>query len=85
MKRILNKLNQNVQDTLKKFQDTKNKVYKKTKKQINELIGALNKCQCEIENTINRETNKLKMKAENIKKEVTQAMEISEQRIKQKH
>jgi oligoendopeptidase F len=40
---------------LKKFQDTKNKEYEKTQKQINELIGALSKQQSETENTINRE------------------------------
>jgi hypothetical protein len=55
-------VNQNVQEALKKFQHTKNKEYKKTQKHINEIIGALNKCQSETENTINRETNELKMK-----------------------
>jgi hypothetical protein len=39
---MLDKINQNVQEALKKFQDTKNKEYKKTQTQINELIGALN-------------------------------------------
>jgi hypothetical protein len=38
----------------KKFQDTKNKEYEKTQKQINELVGALNKHQSETENTIER-------------------------------
>jgi hypothetical protein len=32
-----------MQETLKKFQDKKNKEYEKTKKQISELIVALNK------------------------------------------
>jgi histidinol dehydrogenase len=50
---------QNVQEAFKKFQDTKNKEYKKTQKQINELIGALNKHQNETESTINREINEL--------------------------
>jgi hypothetical protein len=36
-------VNQNVQEALKKFQDNKNKEYVKTQKQINEIIGALNK------------------------------------------
>jgi oligoendopeptidase F len=54
--------NQNVQEALKKFQDTKSKEYEKTQKQINELIGALNKHQSEIENTINREINELRIK-----------------------
>jgi hypothetical protein len=57
MDMILNMVNQNVQEALKKFQDTKNKEYKKTQKQINEHIGALNKHQSETENTINREIN----------------------------
>jgi uncharacterized protein involved in exopolysaccharide biosynthesis len=57
MEKILNVVNQNIQDALKKFQDTKNKEYKKTQKQINELIRALNKHQSETENTINREEN----------------------------
>jgi uncharacterized protein involved in exopolysaccharide biosynthesis len=52
MDMILNMVKQNVQEALKKFQDTKNKEYKKTQKQINELIGALNKYQSEPENTV---------------------------------
>jgi citrate synthase len=36
-------VNQNIQETLKKFQDNTNKEYEKTQKQINEIIGALNK------------------------------------------
>jgi hypothetical protein len=36
-------VNQNIQEALKKFQDNKNKEYEKTQKQINKLIGALNK------------------------------------------
>jgi hypothetical protein len=51
MEKIPHVANQNVQDALKKFQDTKNKEYEKTQKQINELIGALYKHQSEIENT----------------------------------
>jgi hypothetical protein len=47
----------------------------KPQKQINELIGALNKHQSKIENTINREINALKMKIDNIKEEVTHDME----------
>jgi hypothetical protein len=35
MEMILDMVNQNVQNALNKFQDTKNKEYKKTKKQIN--------------------------------------------------
>jgi uncharacterized protein involved in exopolysaccharide biosynthesis len=47
---LLDVANQNIQEALKKFQDTKNKEYEKTQKQINELIGALNKHQSEAEN-----------------------------------
>jgi hypothetical protein len=36
-------VNQNIQEALKKFQYNKNKEYEKTQKQINEIIGALNK------------------------------------------
>jgi hypothetical protein len=35
-------VNQNVQETLKKFQGNKNKEYEETQKQINEIIGNLN-------------------------------------------
>jgi uncharacterized protein YpuA (DUF1002 family) len=39
----LDMVNQNVQEALKKFQDNKDIEYEKTHKQINEIIGALNK------------------------------------------
>jgi hypothetical protein len=42
---LLDMVKQNVQEALKKFQDNKNKEYEKTQKQVNELIGALNKHQ----------------------------------------
>jgi hypothetical protein len=60
MDMLLDTVNQNAQEELKKFQDTKNKEYKKTQKQINELVGALNKHQSETENIINRDINELK-------------------------
>jgi acetolactate synthase small subunit len=75
MKKTLDVFNQNVQDALKKFQDTKNKKYEKIQKQINKLIVALIKHQSEAESTINREINDLNMKIENIKEEVTHNME----------
>jgi membrane-associated HD superfamily phosphohydrolase len=74
MKIILDMVNQNVQETLKKFQDIKNKEYEKTQEQRHEIIGALKKHQSETEDTINREINELKMKIENIKEEVTHDM-----------
>jgi HEPN domain-containing protein len=58
-------VNQNVQEALKKFQHTKNKEYKKTQKQINELLGTLNKHQSETENIIIRNINELKTKTDN--------------------
>jgi hypothetical protein len=54
MEMLLGMVRQNVQEALKKFQHTKNKEYEKTQKQINKLIGALNKHQSKTENTINR-------------------------------
>jgi hypothetical protein len=54
MEKTPDTLNQNIQEALKKFQDTKNKEYEKTQKQAIALIGALNKHQSETENTIKR-------------------------------
>jgi HEPN domain-containing protein len=62
---LLDMVNQNVQEALKKFQHTKNKEYKKTQKQINELLGTLNKHQSETENIIIRNINELKTKTDN--------------------
>jgi hypothetical protein len=78
-------VNQNIQKALKKFQDTKNKEHEKTWKQINELIGALNKHQSERDNTTNTEINELKVKLDNIKEEVTMIWKPSQKRMKQKH
>jgi hypothetical protein len=58
MEMLLDMVNQNIQEAHRKFQDTKKKYerrqkiiiikkYEKTQKQINELIGALNKHQSE--------------------------------------
>jgi hypothetical protein len=55
MEMLLDMVNQNVQEALKKLQEDKNKEYEKTQKQINEIMGALNKNQNETENIINRE------------------------------
>jgi hypothetical protein len=43
MEMLLDMVNQNIQEAFKKFKDIKNKEYEKTQKQINELIGTLNK------------------------------------------
>jgi uncharacterized phage infection (PIP) family protein YhgE len=71
---ILDMVNQNVQEALKKFQDNKNLKCEKTQKQINEIIGPLNKHQNETENK-SREINELRAKIKNIKEEVTHDME----------
>jgi hypothetical protein len=57
MEMLLDMVNKDIQEALKKFQDNKSKEYEKTQKQINEFIGALNKYQNETENTINTEIN----------------------------
>jgi polyhydroxyalkanoate synthesis regulator phasin len=59
---LLDMVNQNIQEALKKFQEDKNKEYEKTQKQINEITEALNKHQTETETTINREINELRAK-----------------------
>jgi hypothetical protein len=64
---ILDRVNQNVQETLKKFQDNKNREFEKTKEEIKETIEALYKHQSETENTINKQINKLRIKIDNIK------------------
>jgi hypothetical protein len=51
---LLDMVNQNVQEAVKKFQDNKNKEYEKTQKQVSGLIGALNKHQSETENNIEK-------------------------------
>jgi paraquat-inducible protein B len=85
MEMLLDMVDQNVQEALKKFQDTKSKEYEKTQKQINELIGTLNKHHSETENTINREINELKTNIDNIKEEVTHDMENLRKKMKQKY
>jgi gas vesicle protein len=73
MEMLLDMVNQNVQDN-------KNKGYKKAQKQINELIGALNKHRSETENTVSRQISELKVKIDNIKEEVTHDMENLEKK-----
>jgi uncharacterized protein Yka (UPF0111/DUF47 family) len=86
MEMLLDMVNQNVQEAFKKFQENKNKEYEKTQKQINELIGVLNKYQSEAESTINREINELRTKIDNIKEEVTHDMKKPQnKRMKQKY
>jgi chromosome segregation ATPase len=68
-------INQNIQEALKKFQDSKTQEYEKTQKQMNEIIGALNKHQTETKITTSREINELRAKIDNIKEEVAHDME----------
>jgi predicted component of type VI protein secretion system len=65
---LLDMVNQNVQEALKKLQDNKTQEYVKTQKQINKIIGALNKHQTETKITISREIKELRAKIDNIKK-----------------
>jgi exonuclease VII large subunit len=68
-------VNQNVQETLKKFLDNKNREFEKAQKQIKETIEALYKHKSERENTMNKEINELRLKKDNIKDKETQDME----------
>jgi uncharacterized protein YukE len=61
---ILDMVNQNVQETLKKIQGNKNREFEKTQEQIKETIEALYKCQSEANNMIEKEINELRMKIE---------------------
>jgi hypothetical protein len=72
---ILDMVKQYVQETLKKFQDNKNREFKKAKEEIKETIEALYKQQSETENTINKQINELRTEIGNIKEETTQDME----------
>jgi cell division protein ZapA (FtsZ GTPase activity inhibitor) len=55
MEKILVMVSQNIQDTLKKFKDTKNKEHEKTQKKINELRQNFNKHQSERKDTIKKD------------------------------
>jgi tRNA G10 N-methylase Trm11 len=54
---ILHMVNQNVQETLKKFEDNKSREFEKAKEEIKETMEH----QSETKNTINKEINELKM------------------------
>jgi hypothetical protein len=55
MDKIIDMVNQSVQDALKKLLDTKNKNNEKTQKQLNEVRGNFNKRQSETKDTMKRE------------------------------
>jgi hypothetical protein len=64
---ILDMVNQNVQETSKKFLDNKNREFEKAQEQIKETIEVLYKHQCETQNMINKEINELRTKIDNVK------------------
>jgi hypothetical protein len=64
---ILDIVNQNVQQTLKKFQDKKNGEFEKAQEQIKETIEVLYKHQREMKNKINKEISEVRVKIDNIK------------------
>jgi hypothetical protein len=68
-------VNQNVQDTLKKFQDSKNKEHEKMQKQTKELREDFNIHKSETKDTIKREIYELKMTTQTIKEELKKDME----------
>jgi cell division protein FtsX len=84
MEKLLDMANQNVQDALKKFQDTKNKEHEKKQKQIKELRENFNKHQSKTKDTIKTEMYELKMITQNIKEDLNKDMENLGKRIKQK-
>jgi hypothetical protein len=64
---ILDMVNQNVHETLKKFHNNKNRKFEKAQEPKKETTKALNKYQSETKNMINKEINELRMKIDNIK------------------
>jgi vacuolar-type H+-ATPase subunit I/STV1 len=72
---ILDMVNQNIQETLKKFEDKKNREFEKAQEQIKETIEELYKHQSEKKNMINKAINELGVKIDNIKEEETHDME----------
>jgi hypothetical protein len=74
MEKILDMVNQNVQDAFKKFQDTKNKEHEKTHKQINKHREDINKHQSETQDTIKIERYELKITTQNTKQELNKDM-----------
>jgi hypothetical protein len=54
MEKLIDMVNQNVQNALKKFQDTKNKEHEKTQKQMNKLRMDFKKHQSETKDTMKK-------------------------------
>jgi uncharacterized protein Yka (UPF0111/DUF47 family) len=80
---ILDRVNQNVQETLKKFQYNKSREFEKAQEEIKETIEALYKHQTETKNTINKEINELRTKIDNVKRKQLRIWKSSEKRMKQ--
>jgi hypothetical protein len=72
---ILDMVNQNIQEMLKKFLDNKNREFERAQEEIKETIEAQHKHQSETKYMINKEINEPRTKIDNIKKEATQDME----------
>jgi hypothetical protein len=75
---ILDIVNQNVHETLKKFQHNKNREFEKAQEEIKETIETLYKYQSETKNMINKVIKELRMKIDNIKEEGTRIYKTSE-------
>jgi hypothetical protein len=73
-------VNQNLQQTLKKFQDNKNREFKKAQEQIKGTMEALYKCQNETKNMKNKDINDLRIKIDNIKEKVPRIWKTSEKK-----
>jgi hypothetical protein len=81
---ILDVVNQNVQETLKKFQDNKNREFEKAQEHIKITMEALYEHQSEIKNIKNKEINEVRVKTDNIKRKIFRIWKTSEKRMKQK-
>jgi hypothetical protein len=80
---ILDTVKQNVHETLKKFQDNKNREFEKAQEERKETIEVLYKHQSETKNMNNKEINELRTKIDNIKEEHIQDMKNLRKRMKQ--
>jgi hypothetical protein len=72
---ILDRVNQNVKETLKTFQENKNREFEKAQDEIKENTEALYKHQSETKNTTNKEKKELRSKIDKIEEDRTRDME----------
>jgi hypothetical protein len=75
MEKILCMVNRNVQNALKKFQDTKNNEHEKTQKQIKEFKQDFNKHQSKTKDTVKRDIYELKKTTQIRKEKLNKDME----------